>query len=253
MDKQSHVNALEAEHKPAAIKKRLAKKPDHSYLGDAVLGGIDGCVTTFAVVAGSVGGQFSPTVAIILGFANLLADGFSMAVSNYQATKSHRDLVDKARRIEEEHIAKIPEGEREEIRQIFLKKGFSGQTLEEIVKGVTENRQLWIDTMITEEFGLQLESRHPFKAAVATFMAFLLVGFIPLSPFFMPFLSPDRIFLVSSILTAVAFFGIGMAKGLFLHHPPLRAGLETFLTGGAAAALAYFVGMWLRAIIGLPA
>lgn len=253
MGQTKNINELQAEHKPAAIKKRLAQKPDHSYLGDAVLGGIDGCVTTFAVVAGSVGGQFSSTVAIILGLANLFADGFSMAVSNYQATKSHQDMVDKARQTEEEHIAKIPEGEREEIRQIFLKKGFSGKTLAEIVKGVTENRQLWIDTMITEEFGLPLESRRPLKAALATFTAFLIVGFIPLAPFFMPFLPADRIFLVSSILTAVAFFCIGTAKGFFLHRPPLRAGLETLLTGGAAAALAYFVGVWLRAIIGVSA
>src|SRR3712207_3725854 len=72
---------LEAEHRPEAVRRRLSERRGPGYLGDAVLGGIDGCVTTFAVVAGAVGADFSGLVVVVLGFANLLADGFSMAVS----------------------------------------------------------------------------------------------------------------------------------------------------------------------------
>src|SRR3712207_1854807 len=72
---------LEAEHRPEAVRQRLSVRRGPGYLGDAVLGGIDGCVTTFAVVAGAVGADFSGLVVVVLGFANLLADGFSMAVS----------------------------------------------------------------------------------------------------------------------------------------------------------------------------
>jgi len=85
---------------------------------------------------------------IILGVANLLADGLSMAVSNYLSTRSQREEVEKARREEEKHIREFPEGEQEEIRQIFAAKGFSGDTLERIVETVTQNRKLWIDTML---------------------------------------------------------------------------------------------------------
>ena len=128
---------LEAEHTPTAIAERLQASTAHSYLRDFVFGAIDGTVTTFAVVAGTAGAGLPRGVAIILGIANLAADGFSMAVGNYLSTKVERQLIDKARRHEERHIAEVPEGEREEVRQIFAAKGFSGGVLEEIVRVIT--------------------------------------------------------------------------------------------------------------------
>ena len=241
---------LEAEHRPQEVRRRLSERRRQSYLGDAVLGGIDGCVTTFAVVAGAVGGGFSGLVVIILGFANLFADGFSMAVSNYQGTKSQREQVEEARRSEERQIEEIPTGEREEIRQIFASKGFEGETLENIVEVITNDRRLWVDTMLTEELGLEVEGPNPLLAALATFVAFLVVGFIPLAPFIIPNLSQETSFLSSSLVTAFAFFGVGAAKGLVVGRSAFRAGLETLLTGGGAALLAYVVGAWLRQAFG---
>ncbi len=242
--------SLEAEHRPEAVQQRLARKRSQSYLGDAVLGGIDGCVTTFAVVAGAVGGGLSGIVVIVLGFANLLADGFSMAVSNYQGTKSQREQVEQARRAEERHIEEIPGGEREEIRQIFANKGFSGGTLEKIVEVITSDRTLWVDTMLTEELGLEIEGPDPLRAALATFAAFIAVGLVPLVPFVVPDLSLDTRFMASATATGIAFFGVGMVKGLVLDRAALWSGIETLLTGGGAALLAYAVGTWLRSIFG---
>lgn len=241
---------LEAEHRPEAVRQRLSGRKNESYLGDAVLGGIDGCVTTFAVVAGAVGAGFSGLVVIVLGFANLFADGFSMAVSNYQGTKSQRQQVEEARRGEERHIAEIPEGEREEICQIFAAKGFSGETLENIVETITADRKLWVDTMLTEELGLEVEGPSPLRAALATFAAFLAVGIAPLIPFVLPGLGMETRFAASSVVTGIAFFGVGAAKGLILSRSALRSGMETLLTGGAAATIAYVVGAWLRAAFG---
>lgn len=247
----SLTTELAQDHRPEVVRSRLESLTRHSYLGDAVLGGIDGCVTTFAVVAGTVGGGFSGAVAIVLGFANLLADGFSMAVSNYQATKSQREFLAKARRTEEKHVELVPDGEREEIRQIFAAKGFSGPVLEEIVTVITGDRKLWIDTMLTEEHGLQLNGPSPLRAGLATFGAFILVGLIPLVPFLIPGLDPHSTFFASSVVTALAFFGIGAAKGVVLERAPLRSGLETFGVGGVAALIAYGVGWWLRQSFGL--
>lgn len=65
------------------------------YIGDLVYGANDGIITTFAVVAGVAGAQLSPAIVVILGVANLIADGFSMATSNYLARKSEKEYLEK--------------------------------------------------------------------------------------------------------------------------------------------------------------
>src|SRR5256885_14766091 len=92
-DAEHAAPALEHDHSPEAIRKRLADGPRHNYLRDWIYGGIDGSVTTFAVVTGVTGSGLSTLVILIMGFANLVADGFSMAASNYLGTKAeHADL-----------------------------------------------------------------------------------------------------------------------------------------------------------------
>ena len=145
---------LEHSHTPSDIAKRLRHGPHVSYLRDWVYGGIDGTVTTFAIMAGVVGASLSPSVVIILGIANLLADGFSMAAANYTGTRAERDEYDQLRHMEERHVALAPEGEREEIRQIFRAKGFEGEALEAAVRVITNHREQWIDTMMAEEHGM---------------------------------------------------------------------------------------------------
>lgn len=241
---------LEHDHRAERIRERLAQERTHSYLGDAVLGGIDGCVTTFAVVAGAVGGGFSSLVILVLGFANLIADGFSMAVSNYQNIKSEREQVAAARKEEEHHIRTVPEGEREEVRQIFAQKGFSGDVLDRIVEGITDDKRLWVNTMLTEELGLRIDSPNPLRAALTTFGAFLVVGVVPLLPFLVVRDSQETAFVASILGAGAAFFGVGWGKGTVLGEGALRSGIETFLTGGGAALLAYVIGAWLRTAFG---
>ncbi len=238
------------QHRPDAIRRRLAAGSRHDYLADAVLGAIDGCVTTFAVVAGATGGALSPLVVIILGFANLLADGFSMAVSNYHGTRSERDRVEQTRRTEERHIDQIPDGEREEIRQIFAAKGFEGEVLERIVETITSNRRLWVNTMLTEEHGLQLEGPDPVRAGAVTFVAFVAVGLVPLLPYLVPGIADGAAFTASGVMAAIAFWGIGWVKGQRLRLPRLRSAWQTLWTGAAAAALAYGAGWGLQTLFG---
>lgn len=239
--------SLEAMHTPEAIKERLAAARQHSYLGDFVLGAVDGTVTTFAIVAGAAGAGLSSGVAVVLGLANLVADGFSMAVSNYLKSRADQHVVERFRRMEEMHIEVIPDAEREEIRQIFANKGFDGQILDEIVSVITRDRRQWVDTMLTEEWGLQLESPSPVRAALATFSAFTLAGFVPLVPlFFAAWLATREMFITSAVLTAITFFAIGWIRGIVSERKSLRAGLETLFIGGTAALLAYVIGILFK-------
>lgn len=214
-----------------------------------MLGAIDGAVTTFAIVAGATGAGLSGGIALVLGLANVLADGFSMGVSNYLKSKSDRQVVDRARRMEARHIDEVPEGEREEIREIFRQKGLTGDVLEDVVSTITRDRERWIDTMVTEELGLRLETPEPTRAGVTTFAAFLLAGLVPLVPLmFLGRIGPDKWFAVSAGVTAATFAGIGAIKGRLVGESPLAHAVETLLIGGGAAFLAFIVGYWTRAL-----
>jgi len=236
------------EHHPDAIKERLSRLKKPNLISDAVLGGIDGCVTTFAVVSGALGAGFSSTVALILGFANLIADGFSMAVSNYESIKAQQDFTESVRLDEQEHIDKIPVGEKEEIRQIFHKKGFTGDVLDKIVETIISDKKLWIDTMLTEEHGLQKNNLNPLKSGITTFTAFIFVGTIPLLPFLAPYLEMKSQFIISASLAGLMFFLIGAMKNYLFSKPVLSSGLKTLATGGIAASLAFITGYILRVV-----
>lgn len=240
------------EHTHHAIEKRLSEKTKPSYLGDFMLGSIDGLVTTFAVIAGVAGAHLQLEVALILGVSNLVADGFSMAVSNFFRSKSDQEIIEKARQIEKQHIELIPEGEREEVRQIFKAKGFSGEILDNIVTTITSDEKRWIDTMLVEELGLRIENPHPLKSALATFVSFCSVGLIPLLPLLASYLiEVPHIYILSGGMTFITFYLLGFFKGRYLDlgHSPLISGLETLFLGGGAATLAYGIGYFIKMVL----
>lgn len=245
--------AYQHQHDPEKIAARLESGPESIYLKDFVYGAIDGAVTTFAVVAGVAGAGLAPGVVIILGFANLLADGFSMAISNFLGTRAENQYREQARRRELDEIHKWPEGEREEVKQIYARKGFDGALLEQVVNVLTDDKDRWVDVMLQEEHGMSLTDHHAGRAGLATFVAFLLVGLIPLLPYLVNWTGATEIaapFLWSSIMTSVAFFWVGAVKGRFVNQSWLLSGAETLGIGGVAAAMAYGVGVLLQGLAG---
>ena len=249
---RSAAGSLEAEHTPWAVRRRLGRGPSPSYLHDFIYGAIDGAVTTFAVVSGVAGADLGAAVVIILGGANLIADGFSMAVSNYLGSRAERQRQELARSEEERHIRLVPEGEREEVRQIFAAKGFEGQDLERVVDVITSDAELWADTMMTEELGYSSREPNELRAAATTLIAFLTVGFLPLAAFVYDLMAPgelERAFTWSAVMTGIAFFMVGSMKSRFVQQRWWRAGLETLVVGGCAAALAYTVGALLKGVV----
>ena len=235
---------LEHEHTAEAIAERIASS-NHNYIRDFIYGGIDGAVTTFAIVSGVSGAELSPSIVLILGFANLLADGFSMAAGNFLATRAEHEDYKRLEKIEYRHIAVAPDGEREEIRQIYEEKGFQGEELEKAVDLITSDKERWVKTMLTEEYGLPAAIRSPWNAAWMTFLAFVVCGLVPLVPYL---LGVSSTFFVSCVMTGLTFFLIGSFKSRWSTASWLRSGLETLAVGALAAALAYGVGVLLKGI-----
>jgi VIT1/CCC1 family predicted Fe2+/Mn2+ transporter len=238
---------MEHEHSAEAIHERLIAGPTHNYLRDWIYGGIDGSVTTFAVVSGVAGAELSPWIILVLGFANLFADGFSMAASNFLGTKAELDDWRRLEAIEYRHIDLAPEGEREEVRQIFQLKGFAGEDLQRMVELVTSERQRWVHTMLTEEYGLPREVRSPWIAAISTFTAFVVCGLVPLTPYL---LHLPQSLEISLAMTATVFFAIGSVKSKWSTTSWWQSGLTTFLVGAIAASLAYMTGVLLKNLLG---
>lgn len=239
------MSDFEHEHSAEAIRSRLSSVR-HNYIRDWIYGGIDGAVTTFAIVSGVAGAELSATIVLILGFANLIADGFSMAASNFLGTRAEQEDHKRLEKIEYRHIEQFPKGEREEIRQIYKEKGFEGEELEKAVELITADKKRWVQTMLTEEYGLPGEIRSPLKAAFSTFAAFLICGLIPLIPYLF---TAKNSFTISSIFTGITFFLIGSVKSRWSTSSWFRSGAETFFVGALAAVLAYAVGVFLKAII----
>lgn len=226
-------------HSPEEIAERIGSPPGRGVLRDVVYGAIDGSVTTFAIVAGVAGAGLSPGVIIALGLANVLADGFSMAAGNYSGTKAELDDIRRLRKIEERHIARYPEGERQEVHQILAQKGLSGAVLDDATEAICSNRDTWISLMMEGEYGLAGVDPHPMRAAIATFIAFLVAGLVPLLPFVF---GVPQAFSVSAWMTAAVFFAIGALKSRWSLAPWWRSGGETLAIGGVAAGMAYAVG-----------
>ena len=222
------------------------------YVAEFVYGGIDGAITTFAVVAGASGANLSLSVVIILGIANLIADGFSMSVGNYFSTKAEQDNYERHKSIEYWEIENLREKEIEEIREIYGKKGFKGELLEQVVNTIIADKDVWVDTMMKEELEMVKDEKTPFSTAAVTFIAFALIGLIPLLSYLSAWLfdlEKTHLFLYSCILTGVGLAIVGYFKSIVTEKNKFISITETLVLGGIAAALSYLVGAVLEKMV----
>ncbi len=227
--------------------------PSHAYLGDLVFGGLDGIITTFAVVSGVAGAQLESRVVLILGLANLFADGFSMATGAYLSSKSETEYYQREKEREAWEVDHFPDGEKAELEEVYLARGYAPDEAQGIVAIQTRDRDRWVKAMMIDELGLMPDERKPLHSALATFIAFVLTGSVPLSVYLLGLLvavSPQVQFPVSMALSAAALFGLGAAKVFVTERNFVRSGLEMLVVGGLAAVVAYVVGALLKGIGG---
>lgn len=218
------------------------------YIKSFVYGGLDGIVTTFAVVAGVAGANLSSKVILILGVANLIADGISMAFGDYLGSKAENEYAAAERVRETWEVRNYPDGEKREMVELYVDKGIAETDAKIAVEALSKNEEAWVDIMMVEELGLVENEESPIKNAMVTFGSFIFFGSIPVLIYaaarFVPSIAANT-FLTACILTAITLFILGTLKIYFTRQPWYRAGFEMLLLGGFAAASAYGVGILL--------
>lgn len=217
------------------------------YVKSLVFGGLDGIITTFAIVAATVGGNQSRELVITLGLANLLADGISMGLGDYLSSKSEKEYVKNEMKREKWELDNNPDGEKEEMIELYEKQGMTTEDATNIVTVMMRYPEVFLDTMMVTELGLMPpdEGDQPWKNGLVTFLAFLVFGFVPLVSYIsFPEASTDA-FIVAIVLTAVTLCALGATKAQFINQNKLKSALLMLLNGGLAAASAYFVGWGL--------
>lgn len=225
------------------------KNRANTFFGPFVYGAIDGTVTTFAVVASSYGANLPSRVVLILGFANLIGDGFSMGASAYASGLSERQQQARAMEVYSTDRLATEQKVRQSISHHFVKDyGFDGELLESALNVAMSREDRIVKHLLRDQFGVEhvhASRREAFSVALATFVAFLAVGIIPLLPYLYSLVNDmtrASVFMWSMIMTIVSFMLVGYLKGRVTVTNRWRATLETVLLGGIAALIAYGVG-----------
>ncbi len=218
------------------------------YLKSVIYGGLDGTITTFAAVAGVAGANLSAGIVLIMGFANLIADGLSMSIGDYLSSKSEAEYQAAERAREAWEVKHYPEGEKQELREIYQARGMAASDAAAVVDIIAKDEQAWIDIMMIEELGILPDEDSPVKGAIATFASFGIFGFLPVLAYvvglFIPGIDSLR-FPLACLLTGATLFGLGALKTRITGRNWFSSGLEMLLVGGIAAAAAYLVGSLL--------
>lgn len=221
------------------------------YIKSIIYGGLDGIITTFAVVAGVAGAALSPGVVLVLGFANLIADGLSMAIGDYLSTKAETEFQQAERKRETWEIENYPEGEKQELVELYISKGMSEEDAKTVTEIISKNKDTWVDIMMVEELGIIEEEDSPLKNAIVTLLSFIIFGFIPVLTYVLSKFIPNiqlNTFMLSTLLTSLTLFTLGALKVKVTGKNWLISGLEMLIVGGLAAGAAYLIGILFSGI-----
>ncbi len=252
---QGNVKASALAHSPQRI---IQATEEHGgagsqYLGETVYGGLDGIITTFAVVSGVAGAQLGTPIILILGLANLFADGFSMATGAYLSAKSEQEYYRREWQREMWEVEHFPEGERAELHEVYRRRGYTEDEARQLVEIQSREPRRWVKAMMVDELGMMADERNPLLNGSATFVSFIVAGSVPLLIYLLGLLisiPSGASFPISLALSGLALFGLGAAKVFVTKLSPWRSGMEMLLVGGLAAGVAYTVGALLKGVGG---
>ncbi|OGM10854.1 hypothetical protein A2W13_00125 [Candidatus Woesebacteria bacterium RBG_16_36_11] len=212
-----------------------------SSIHDVILGGQDGLVNVLGIVLGVSAASPDKNILVAASLAATLSGAVSMAAVAYTSTLAQIDHYKREVQNERDEINKNPQQEREEVRDIYRKKGFSGKLLEDIVATVTRNKESWLRTLIREELNLQIiDKKTIFKISATVGIATLVCSFVPITPFFL--LPHNTAMIVSLISSMIVLFAIGAYEAKIYVGSWIKNGIQLAIIGMGSAFVGFMIG-----------
>jgi VIT1/CCC1 family predicted Fe2+/Mn2+ transporter len=230
-----------------------------SLLKPIIFGGLDGILTSFAIVAGAAGGRLPPSVVLILGFSNIFADAVAMGVGEFLSSKAENEWILSEREREEWELENYRDGEIAEMIEIYEQKGLSHDDAAAVINTMAKYKDFFVDLMMAQELELKVPDANHVKESmqegVVMFCSFAFFGALPLLgyvvvPAAFPRASEEVLFGTACVVTGLVLFFMGCVKSWFSPHHWTVTGLETLLLGGACASVAYGIGQFVKTIVG---
>lgn len=230
------------------------RSPFERYLKEIIYGGVDGIVTTFAVVAGFSGAHVTgslstiPFLSVLLfGFSNLFADATSMGLGNFLSVRAEQDMYAKEKRDEKNEMSTEPDYEIRETHNLLVRKGFTKDQATQLTNIFATNPAYWLDFMMKNELSIQNPNDiHPVFTGITTSVSFIVFGSIPLFPYILMQQENTHLFMYSLIFTATSLLLLGVVRWRITRQHILSSLAETILVGGLSGLVAYGVGTFFH-------
>ncbi|KAL3817228.1 hypothetical protein ACHAXA_009515 [Cyclostephanos tholiformis] len=231
---------------------------DGGFIKPVIFGGLDGILTSFAIVAAAAGGNMPVPVVIVLGFSNILADALAMGVGEFLSSKAENEWILRERAREKWEMENYPEGEIREMIDIYESRGMSREDATTVIETMAKYTEFFVDVMMSEELSLRVPEKdhkiESMKEGVVMFLSFATFGSLPilgyvLIPALYPSLGEHVLFVAACVVTGMVLFSLGCLKSMFSASNWLVCGLETLLLGGVCATVAFTVGQFVDGLI----
>jgi vacuolar iron transporter family protein len=208
----------------------------------AIFGINDGLVSNFSLIMGFMGAGVDKSVVLLAGVAGLLAGAFSMGAGEYISMKVQREVYERLIHLEAHELAMEPEEEREELAEIYVRKGIPAELAGRLAESIMADPELALDTHAREELGLDPEQGlgSPWGAAASSFLTFSFGAFVPIVPLL--FTGGVRATVASAIVSGLTLLAVGAAISILTGKSAVVSGLRQLLVGGVAAAITYGIG-----------
>lgn len=216
------------------------------FITDIVIGMSDGLTVPFALAAGLSGAVSTNDIVVSAGIAEIVAGSIAMGLGGYLAGRTKIEHYDSELKREYDEVERVPEREKQEVKEVFAEYGLSPHLQDEIAEELSKDKEKWVNFMMKFELGLEKpDQNRATKSAITIGVAYIIGGLIPLSPYFFTN-NPISGLQYSCIATLVCLFVFGYFKSKVTGQPPLFGALKVTTIGAVAAAAAFFVAKLLE-------